>query len=205
MTPLRLIPVLFLLLSALLVLSGCARKKPVLVVPQEQPPVVAPTPAPTPEVKTEPATTEPAAQSGEPAKEEANKAAANEKSGQTKPRRQHGLIRKPSPAVKAENMPPPDPKATPPEPRSTPAPLAPSISPDDAARDRASTDQLLQNTEATLNGIKRQLSKQEETMVAQIRTFMNQSRQAIKDNDPARAHTLAFKANQLSNELMRQR
>jgi hypothetical protein len=95
---------------------------------------------------------------------------------------------------------PPDLK---PEPRSTPAPISPSISPSDARRDQSSTEQLLQATENTLSGIKRQLSKEEESIVAQIRNYINQSRQASKDNDPARAHLLATKANQLSNELMR--
>ena len=130
------------------------------------------------------------------ATEEANK---NAEKTQSKKSRHHGNIRKPSPVVKAEAA-PPDSK---PEPRSTPAPISPSISPSDAKRDQSSTEQLLQASENTLNAIKRQLSKEEEGIVAQIRNYINQSRQASKDNDPARAHLLATKANQLSNELMR--
>lgn len=198
MTPLLRFPVLLLLLSALAVLSGCARKKPVLVVvPKEQPPIAAPTPTPTPEARTEPQP--PASATPAPApspNEEANKA-AEKTQAKSKPR--HHAIKKPSPVAKAEAV-PPDLR---PEPRSTPAPISPSISPSDARRDQSSTEQLLQATENTLNGIKRQLSKEEESIVAQVRNYINQSRQASKDNDPARAHLLATKANQLSNELMR--
>lgn len=203
MTPLRSIPVLLLLFSVLTVISGCERKKPVLVVvPSEQPPIAAPTPASTPTAKTEPGKPEPEAQPAEqPSPAETAEKTSNDKAAKTKPRaRQHGTIKKPSPIVKGEAT---TAEAKPPEPRSTPAPIAPSISPSDAARDQSSTEQLLQTTENTLSGIKRQLSKNEEAMVAQIRNYISQSRQATKDNDPARAHNLALKANLLSNELIR--
>jgi hypothetical protein len=56
-----------------------------------------------------------------------------------------------------------------------------------------------------LNNLKRQLSKDEEAMRAQIREFITQSRRAISDNDPTRAHTLAVKARLLSDDLVKQR
>lgn len=201
MTPLHRIPVLLLVLSALMVLSGCARKKPVVVVvPQEQPPTTAPSPTPTPEAKAEPQPSEPGTPApGQPSTEE-NK--NTEKTAKNSHGRPHGQVKKPSPVVKADAT-PPEPK--PPEARTTPAPISPSISPVDAARDESSTEQLLQTAENTVNGIKRQLSQQEEGIVAQIRSFINQSRQATRANDPARAHLLAQKANLLSNELVRQR
>lgn len=195
MKPLCRKPVLLLVFFAA-VISGCARKKPVLVVPTEQPPVVAPTPAPTPEAKAEPSPTPAATPAEQPANPETNATNA-EPPAKTKPHsRPRATVKKPSPAVKAEEQ-------KPAEPRSTPAPISPTISPGDAARDQASTEQLLQSTEANLNGIKRQLSKEEQAMVTQIHSFINQSRQASKDNDPARARTLAMKANLLSNELIR--
>jgi hypothetical protein len=200
MTPLRSYPVLLLLASALVVLSGCARKKPVTVaVPQEQPPIVAPTPTPTPEAQTAPQNPQPATQpSQQQGSQETSKSSAKET--QKKPhQRKHAAIKKPSPAVRAADT-PPQPN---PEPRSTPAPIAPTVSPSDAQRDQSNTEKLLQAAENTLNNIKRQLSKQEEAMVAQARSYINQSRQATKDNDPARAFTLAQKANWLSNELER--
>lgn len=199
MTPLLRFPVLLLLLSALAVFAGCARKKPVLVVvPKEQPPIAAPTPTATPEARTEPQPPASATPTPEPSASDETTRNGEKTQARSRPRH-HGAVKKPSPVVKAEAA-PPDLK---PEPRSTPAPISPSISPGDARRDQSSTEQLLQTTENTLNGIKRQLSKQEEGIVAQIRNYINQSRQASKDNDPARAHLLATKANQLSNELMR--
>jgi len=198
MTPLRSYPVLLLLLSALAMLSGCARKKPVTVkVPQEQPPIVAPTPAPTPQAA--PQESQPAAQ---PSQQE-NQQSAGTSSGKTQSKphhRKHAVIKKPSPAVRAADTPPPQPR---PEPGSTPAPIAPTVSPRDAQRDQSSTERLLQAAENTLNNIKRQLSKEEVAMMAQARNYITQSRQATKDNDPARAFTLAQKANWLSNELLR--
>jgi hypothetical protein len=200
MTPLQRLPVLLLLCSALTVISGCARKKPVVVVvPKEQPPVTAPTPAPTPEAKTESQKPEPTAQAPEQPSDQQTAKTSPETAEKKQHHRQHGAIKKPSPVVRAENT-PPDAR---PEPRSTPAPISPSISPTDAQRDQYNTEQLLQTTENELNSIKRQLSKEEEAMVAQARSYINQSRQATKDNDPARARTLAQKANLLSNELAR--
>ena len=200
MTPLQRLPVLLLLLSALTVISGCARKKPVVVVvPKEQPSITAPTPAPTPEAKTEPQKCEPAAQIPEQAETQETNKTSPEPPEKKSHRHQRGAIKKPSPIVKAENTPP----ETRPEPRSTPAPISPSISPTDAQRDQYNTEQLLQTSENTLNNLKRQLSKEEEAMVAQARSYINQSRQATRDNDPARARTLAQKANLLSNELVR--
>ncbi|HKT50389.1 MAG TPA: hypothetical protein VJV96_08825 [Candidatus Angelobacter sp.] len=201
MTPLQRLPVLLLLLSALTVISGCARKKPVVVVvPREQPPITAPTPAPTPEAKTEEQKPETTAQAPEQTENQETAKTSSEGPEKKSHHHQRGAIKKPSPVVKAENTPP---ETRPPEPRSTPAPISPSISPTDAQRDQYNTEQLLQTTENALNNLKRQLSKEEEAMVAQARSYINQSRQASKDNDPARARTLAQKANLLSNELVR--
>lgn len=85
------------------------------------------------------------------------------------------------------------------------SPIAPGPTPANPANDQVSTDQLLQNAESNLNGIKRQLNPDEETMRAQIRVFISQSRKAITENDPARAHILAVKARLLSEELVKQK
>jgi hypothetical protein len=63
----------------------------------------------------------------------------------------------------------------------------------------------LASAETNLNGINRQLSKDEEAMRAQIKEFINQSRKATTENDLARAHNLAVKAHLLSDELIKQR
>jgi len=201
MTPLRLKTVLLSLASILLVLSGCSQKKPVLVVPRERPISGAPTPTPTPEAQqaSVPATPEPTP-TATPAPDQAEA---------TAPKKKHH-IPKPSPAVKAvtdpNNQPrKPDPttdaKASP-----TPGLIAPAISASDAQRDHNAAEQLLQSTETNLNNLgKRQLSSDEESVISQIKNFITQSRQALKDNDPSRARNLALKANLLSNDLTRSR
>ena len=75
----------------------------------------------------------------------------------------------------------------------------------EAAHNKASTDQLLNSTEANLGSIKRQLSGDEQATVAQIRDFIAQSRQATKGNELVRARNLAMKAHLLSDELVKQR
>jgi hypothetical protein len=188
---------------------GCQHKKPVLVMPHQPPPTAAPQPSPTPE---------PAAQAADqplvplaapsPTPAEQSKAAETTKS-------KHGrnpTIKKPSPSVGgaevAKNT-PPKPKIVPPDKTDTPqtsvGQISPGPTPADAAHSQISTEQLLQGAEANLNGLTRQLSKDEEAMRAQIKEFINQSHKATTENDLARAHTLAVKARLLSDELVRQR
>jgi len=207
MTPLRLKTVLLSAAFIVLVFSGCSQKKPVLVVPKERPIAGAPTPTPTPAVQESSASPTP-----EPTPE-ATPAVA-EQTQATPPKKKHH-IPKPSPAVKSspevvaqanpkKNEPPAEAKTA--EPKATPGLIAPTISASDAARDQTAAEQLLRNTETNLNNIgKRQLSSDEDAVVAQIRNFITQSRQALKDNDPARARNLALKANLLSNDLTKSR
>jgi outer membrane biosynthesis protein TonB len=203
MTPLRLKTVLLSLASILLVFSGCSQKKPVLVVPKERPIAGAPTPTPTPAVQESSASPTP-----QPSPE-ATPAAPEET--QAPPSRKKHHLPKPSPAVKSS----PDvvakkneitQEAKNAEPKATPGLIAPTISASDAARDQSAAEQLLRNTETNLNNIgKRQLSSDEDAVVSQIKNFITQSRQALKDNDPARARNLALKANLLSNDLSKSR
>jgi len=69
----------------------------------------------------------------------------------------------------------------------------------------ASTEQLLESTDANLRSIKRLLSSDEESIVAQVRDYVTQSKQATKDGDLVRAHNLALKAHLLSDELAKPR
>jgi hypothetical protein len=61
--------------------------------------------------------------------------------------------------------------------------------------------QLNQSTEDNLRSITRGLTSAEQSIVAQIRSYMAQSQQAITENDLVRAHNLALKAHLLSDEL----
>ncbi|HEX4604819.1 MAG TPA: hypothetical protein VH724_12550 [Candidatus Angelobacter sp.] len=215
MKPLRLKFATIGLASALGILCGCPQKKPVLVAPQQPPTVAAqPTPTPEPEAPQPAEQTKDAPPAPTPA-EQPTKTAAEKTKQKTN---RHATARKPSPAVSATSDKPasevthnttpkivisPEPK--PQSPPTEGAQIAPGPTPASAANDQASTDQLLQNAESNLNGIKRLLNQAEEAMRAQIKVFIAQSHKATTENDPARAHTLAVKARLLSEELVKQK
>lgn len=70
------------------------------------------------------------------------------------------------------------------------------------AQDRSTTDQLLETTESNLKKIAgHPLSATQQEMVSQIRQYMTQSKEAVKDGDTERGRTLAQKAQLLSDEL----
>lgn len=76
---------------------------------------------------------------------------------------------------------------------------------DNNAHNEPTTGQLLDSTENNLRNIKRQLSADEQNTQAQIKDYVAQARQAIKDGDMVRAHNLAVKAHLLCDELIKQR
>jgi hypothetical protein len=197
------------LCSALAVFSGCQHKKQVLVVPQQPPPTAAPSPTP------EPAASQAADQADQTPQAQPSPEQAKQEPAQTTQKEAPKHPRKPSPRKPAgeksttevaRNS--PNKKVVPAEKTETSSSLpqiAPGPMPADGTHDQASTDQLLQTAEFNLNGIKRQLNKDEEAMLAQIREFITQSRKATTENDPERAHNLAVKARVLSDELAKQR
>ncbi len=212
MKPLRL-NVIVLVLGSAGFLSGCEHKKQPLIVPQQAPPTVAPSPSPTPESA---ATTQPAEQQPEkPQQTDPAQGQPRQEPGPAEQKETRKHARKPSPRKPATGEKPttevarntPGKKIILPEkaePTPTPGPIAPGPTPADA-HGQASTDQLLQVAETNLNGIKRTLNKDEEAMRAQIREFITQSRKATTENDPGRAYNLAVKARVLSDELVKQR
>jgi len=68
---------------------------------------------------------------------------------------------------------------------------------------KQTTAQLLEATEKTLNGLSRSLSHDEEVLLAQIRSYVAQSRKATTDGDFERAYNLATKAHLLSDALVK--
>lgn len=210
MKPFRDNLVLWLCVAALAFLSGCARKKPVTAVPQAPPPAaVAPqaTPEPTP-AEPAPAQAPQTPTQGTPPPDRQPAQPSDEKT-EEKPDAAKAKNGKPHPGgrkTEARNVPPktsvvkPDGESV-----SPPGQISPGLSHAEIAQAQATTEQLLQSTEANLNGIKRQLSQDEQSIVSQIRDFMAQSRQATKENDLVRAHNLAVKANLLSDELAKRR
>ena len=72
----------------------------------------------------------------------------------------------------------------------------------DDLHQKQTTAQLLQSTEDNLRTVNNPNGDQQ-AMIAQIRNFLAQARQAQTDNDVVRAHNLALKAHLLSDELVR--
>ena len=72
------------------------------------------------------------------------------------------------------------------------------------ADQRNTANQMLDATETNLKKIAgRQLTTDQQGMVTQIHQFMDQSKTAVKDGDLERARTLAWKAQLLSEELVK--
>jgi hypothetical protein len=217
MKPLRPNSPLFAGLLAVVLVAGC-QKKPVAPPPQAQAPAPAETPAPSSETTQQTQATNPPTQGTPPpdpgqvqAAEDKQEAqpetqAADDKTdkNQAKPGPSR-TAKKSTPSTTARNTPPkivvkPDTAPS----SATPGQISPGSS-GDVSHDQANTEQLLQSSESNLNSIKRQLSSDEQAIVAQIRDYMTQSRQAIKENDLVRARNLALKAHLLSDNLAKRR
>ena len=82
--------------------------------------------------------------------------------------------------------------------------LAPSVTDQQASQQRQSTAQLLAATDANLNKISaRQLTSSQQDMVTQIRNYVQQAKAAENAGDLQRARNLAFKAQLLSDDVLR--
>jgi hypothetical protein len=80
--------------------------------------------------------------------------------------------------------------------------LAPGLSQQQASNQRQGTSQLLTDTDENLKKISgRQLATNQQEMVQQIRTYMEQAKAATDAGDLDRAHNLALKASLLAQEL----
>lgn len=74
------------------------------------------------------------------------------------------------------------------------------------SQEQATANQMLQSTEENLKKLEaRQLSATEQDTVTQIRQFVEQSKSALAASDPERARTLAWKAQTLSDDLVKPR
>ncbi|HTR23440.1 MAG TPA: hypothetical protein VMI10_05605 [Terriglobales bacterium] len=84
------------------------------------------------------------------------------------------------------------------------AQIVTGMSPDEAARQRQEAEQLLAMTGEMLKEIApRELDVHQQEMVSQIHNYMNLARDALKEGDIPRAHTVAQKANLLADDLRR--
>lgn len=84
------------------------------------------------------------------------------------------------------------------------AQLTPAVNPAQANTQRANTASLLAATDANLKRVAgRQLTPSQQSMVDEIKTYMQQAKAAAASADTNRAQTLAYKALLLSDELAR--
>ena len=82
--------------------------------------------------------------------------------------------------------------------------LAPALTPEQEQHNRENTSQLLSTTDANLKNLSgRQLTPSQQGTLDQIHSYMRQSKVAYDSGDLVRAHTLAYKAHLLSDELVK--
>jgi hypothetical protein len=98
----------------------------------------------------------------------------------------------------AATHPPANPAAPPPE-----TAIAADVSSAQLSQQKQITAQLLDETEKTVSGLNRTLSKDDQEIIVQIRSYVAQSRNATKDGDFERAYNLATKAHLLSAALIK--
>jgi len=80
--------------------------------------------------------------------------------------------------------------------------LTPAMSPEQELHSRENTAQLLATTDSNLKKVtSQQLSTAQQSMLDQIRAYVRQAKAASDSGDLTRAHTLAYKAHLLSDEL----
>lgn len=82
--------------------------------------------------------------------------------------------------------------------------IAADVTSQQLTQQKQTTNELLDSTEKGLKGLNRGLNHDEEIMVAQIRSYVAQSRNATKDGDFERAYNLAVKAHLLAEALIKQ-
>jgi hypothetical protein len=198
------------LASALLLGSGCEKKKPQLPAQAKAPaePVATPLPSEISETVPPPPPPQPTPQPPppEPPPVKAQKHRSKSKKVTTATIPPASLqAATPSPTTSAPSNdtvaaahPPANPAATP----SPDLAIAPDVSNDQLARQKQSTAQLLEETEKSISGLKGLTHEEEETL-SQVRLYLNQSRKATSDGDFERAYNLATKAHLLSDALVK--
>jgi outer membrane biosynthesis protein TonB len=192
------------LLVALAVLLGsaCQQKKPQLPAKMQAPTLAVSVPDQIPEIALPP---EPPAQQQQ---------AAVEEPPPKKPPPKHHNSKKPAqppvtqanaqanaqanPAM-AANRPPANPVV------ETPADtaIAAAVTSQQLNRQKQTTAELLDSTEKDLKGLNQSLSHDEESMLAQIKSYIAQSHKATSDGDFERAYNLAMKAHLLTDALLK--
>jgi outer membrane biosynthesis protein TonB len=200
--------VVFGLASALLLGSGCSKKKPQLPAQAKAPAdtVASPLPSeisetapPPPPPQAAPQPPPPEVTQVKPPKRRSKKKVTNTAAPPASLQAATPPAAASAPAndTVAAAHPPPNPVATNPD-----LAIAADVSDDQLAHQKHSTAQLLEETEKSIGGLKGLTSEQNETL-AQVRSYINQSRKATSDGDFERAYNLATKAHLLSDALIK--
>jgi hypothetical protein len=200
--------VFFLVVLELLFTIGCGKKPPQLPIQANAPAELIPSPLPVEISEAAPPPPPPPAPAPQPspAEEPKPKASAHRRHKLTQPAVtiQGGTAGLPATSSTGTSTiaaahPPANPAAeAPPE-----TAIAADVSSAQLLRQKQTTAQLLDETEKTLGGLNRVLSKNDEEVVVQIRSYVMQSRNATKDGDFERAYNLATKAHLLSAALIK--
>jgi outer membrane biosynthesis protein TonB len=186
---------LVLLLVLLALLSGCKRKKPPVPPAQGQAPTLSPPPPaeklPHPQTAGQPPSLPPV--QPPPANPKPKKSLARRHQPKPEPPRPESSENKPEAS---------DTKAPPPNGGTEGgAQLAAGLPARETLQQRQDAAQLRTSAENTVKGLNRTLSADEQAMVQQIHSYLQQSRAAETEGDTERAYNLAYKAHLLCDEL----
>jgi hypothetical protein len=201
----------FMLASALLWSVGCEKKKPQLPAQATAPAETVSTPLPSEISETVPPPAPPAPKPTQPEHQTASatppKHRTKKKVTTTPPATASVAATTPPATTPANNSgnatvamahPPPNPAT-----ESVPDPaIAADMTSAQLTRQKQSTAQLLDETEKSI-GVLKGLSHDDEETLAQIRSYVSQSRKATSDGDFERAYNLATKAHLLSDALIK--
>lgn len=200
--------VAFAIALELLFVTGCAKKRPQLptqatapadTVPSNLPPEISeetppppPPPAPTPEAPP------PEQPKPKPVQKHRHKSTPPTVTAQNSNSSSAPAANNSNTTVAAAH-PPANPAAeTPPD-----TAIAADVSSAQLTQQKQTTAQLIDETQKTVNGLNRSLSHDEQEIVVQIRSYVNQSLDATKEGDFERAYNLATKAHLLSAALVK--
>jgi hypothetical protein len=183
--------------------SACKKKKPNIPPAATAPTITAPEPKPTepenpPATTTTPPETAPATSGTE---------TTTTPPATTKPKPKHKIAHKPKPQTPPAQPAPGQQQQSAKNTTTGTASgsegmtISPDLPKDEVVSQKRATEQMLQNAEANLRTLTRQLSDGEQNMARQVRNYITQSRLATQDGDLERAHNLAVKAQLLSSEL----
>jgi outer membrane biosynthesis protein TonB len=179
--------------AGLLLSTACKKKTHPIAINRQAPTLAVPVPEEIPE---EPLPAEPEAPSQEPATEQPPAKKPPAKHRPKKPAQPPATTQ--NNATVATNHPPANPAEAP-----TDTAIAADVTSQQVVQQRQMTKELLDSTQKDLDGLNHNLSHDEEIIVTQIKSYVEQSHKATTDRDFERAYNLAVKAHLLADALVK--